>query len=171
MPTTFDATGDLNDGITRTVGTPNDGPEVVEWSQGHGGLTTQITFDFGSAFDLTEVKLGSFVHLVYSAGSPTDVDISFSADGVTYSTPTLFNTGFSYVDGHQDSTIPLSSTGSQFVRLDFDGSFTGGNKWGLDEVTFQGTPTIENVPEPASIAIWSVLALCLAGYGYRRRRQ
>ncbi len=27
-----------------------------------------------------------------------------------------------------------------------------------------------NVPEPASIAIWSFLGLCLAGYGYRRRR-
>ncbi len=27
------------------------------------------------------------------------------------------------------------------------------------------------VPEPASIAIWSILGLCLAGYGYRRRRR
>ncbi len=26
------------------------------------------------------------------------------------------------------------------------------------------------VPEPASIAIWSFLGICLAGYGYRRRR-
>ncbi len=30
-------------------------------------------------------------------------------------------------------------------------------------------PTNE-VPEPASIAIWSILGICLAGYGYRRRR-
>ncbi len=29
----------------------------------------------------------------------------------------------------------------------------------------------ETVPEPASIAIWSLLGLCLAGYGYRRRRR
>ncbi len=28
---------------------------------------------------------------------------------------------------------------------------------------------VETVPEPASIAIWSILGLCLAGYGYRRR--
>jgi len=27
------------------------------------------------------------------------------------------------------------------------------------------------VPEPASIAIWSLLGLCLAGYGYRRRNK
>ena len=27
------------------------------------------------------------------------------------------------------------------------------------------------VPEPASIAIWSLLGLCLAGYGYRRHRR
>jgi hypothetical protein len=27
------------------------------------------------------------------------------------------------------------------------------------------------VPEPSSIAIWSLLGICLAGYGYRRRRR
>ncbi len=29
----------------------------------------------------------------------------------------------------------------------------------------------QTVPEPASIAIWSLLGLCLAGYGYRRQRR
>ncbi len=33
------------------------------------------------------------------------------------------------------------------------------------------TAAAETVPEPASIAIWSLLGLCLAGYGYRRRRR
>ena len=28
-----------------------------------------------------------------------------------------------------------------------------------------------SVPEPASIAIWSILGLCLAGYCFRRRRK
>ncbi len=30
---------------------------------------------------------------------------------------------------------------------------------------------IQNVPEPASIAIWSILGICLVGYGYQRRKQ
>ncbi len=34
-----------------------------------------------------------------------------------------------------------------------------------------GGPGGPAVPEPASITIWSLLGLCLAGYGYRRRKQ
>ncbi len=45
----------------------------------------------------------------------------------------------------------------------------GGDRVGLGEVAFAVTEA-PPVPEPASIAIWSILGLCLAGYGYRRRR-
>jgi hypothetical protein len=38
-------------------------------------------------------------------------------------------------------------------------------------LSFAGTGIVPNVPEPASIAIWSFLGICLAGYGYRRRRR
>ncbi len=37
-------------------------------------------------------------------------------------------------------------------------------------LTKESTLVAPAVPEPASIAIWSLLGLCLAGYGYRRRR-
>ncbi len=37
-------------------------------------------------------------------------------------------------------------------------------------VILDGVAPAAAVPEPASIAIWSLLGLCLAGYGYRRRR-
>ncbi len=37
-----------------------------------------------------------------------------------------------------------------------------------DDLTVQ---EVAAVPEPASIAIWSILGLCLAGYGYRRRNK
>jgi hypothetical protein len=46
----------------------------------------------------------------------------------------------------------------------------------LNEIRLVGSvPAIpepgNEVPEPASIAIWTVIGLCLAGYGYRRRRR
>ncbi len=57
----------------------------------------------------------------------------------------------------------------KIINLDNHGS---SNRVGLAEIQFGGgDPVIDLlVPEPASIAIWSILGLCLAGYGYRRRR-
>ncbi len=53
---------------------------------------------------------------------------------------------------------------------------TYGGGWGfgmVDDVVLTNIadPASAVVPEPASIAIWSILGICLAGYGYRRRRQ
>ncbi len=39
-----------------------------------------------------------------------------------------------------------------------------------DVTPFTVTPPDNVVPEPASIAIWTILGLCLVGYGYRRRK-
>ncbi len=38
------------------------------------------------------------------------------------------------------------------------------------DINDQGILRLIQVPEPASIAIWSLLGLCLAGYAFRRRR-
>ncbi len=45
---------------------------------------------------------------------------------------------------------------------------------GYEDVADEGVVRAEGdlvVPEPASIAIWGILGLCLAGYGYLRRRR
>ncbi len=81
--------------------------------------------------------------------------------------------------------------GDSFVLIDYDDTWNDGVFDGLaddsvfefgdnylqidyNDPAFDGsalTLTAVNVPEPASIAIWSILGLCLAGYGYRRRRK
>jgi hypothetical protein len=54
-----------------------------------------------------------------------------------------------------------------------DPSFPSANIYDKHFMGISGvlSPAAEVVPEPASIAIWSFLGICLAGYGYRRRRR
>ncbi len=73
----------------------------------------------------------------------------------------------------QSVTIDSSDVNfSDTAKLRWSKQGTGqGNRVWLDDIVITGiAPASEVVPEPASIAIWSVLGLCLAGYGYRRRR-
>ncbi len=82
--------------------------------------------------------------------------------------------GGTFPDATAPGTNGLATTGgggggdyneSGFPNV--NGSGTGGS--GIVILSF--TAAAEVVPEPASIAIWSFLGLCLAGYGYRRRRR
>ncbi len=66
--------------------------------------------------------------------------------------------------------------GGEYFDFGINGPGIGGNVLLGD--TANGSPRIFQldlvevaVPEPASIAIWSILGICLAGYGYRRRRR
>jgi hypothetical protein len=70
---------------------------------------------------------------------------SFSLPG-TFSTYGLFTTGY-------ELPTPLWTAAS-----------------GTGSIVFEAVAEAV-VPEPASIAIWSFLGICLAGYGYRRRRR
>ncbi len=73
--------------------------------------------------------------------------------------------------GGLGTLISYSFTAGDTV-LDADLSKTAGsdNIWWLG-YSLQEQPASTTVPEPASIAIWAFLGLCLAGYGYRRRKQ
>ncbi len=61
-----------------------------------------------------------------------------------------------------DTLLAGGWQGSIAVESDVTSVFDG---------SFSLRPIAPAVPEPASIAIWSILGICLAGYGYRRRRQ
>lgn len=96
-PTGFDSTGDLNDGVVGSevfdvipTGVPSSTLILFGGHATLGGFNvpTQITFDFGSAIDLTEVKIGSYVYPQHQDAGPEDVSISFSADNSTYTAPT-----------------------------------------------------------------------------------
>ncbi len=61
------------------------------------------------------------------------------------------------------------TTGNAGEEIDLRVSSSGDRGLYFDNVSLT-LPAAAAVPEPASIAIWSLLGLCLAGYGYRRRR-
>ncbi len=66
-------------------------------------------------------------------------------------------------------TIPFSTDGT--ALFEFLGG-TASQHFSLNGFQLFQLPIEEQVvPEPASIAIWSLLGLCLAGYGYRRRNR
>lgn len=65
-------------------------------------------------------------------------------------------------------SLILSDDENFFLEILAEGSNSTGNNTGLDGITLNGTvEQIEQVvPEPASIAIWSLLGLALCGFGY-----
>ena len=88
----------------------------------------------------------------------------------------LFNNGNGGTDTRNFSAADLTLAGvdlTENYQLDFFETDQGG--WGWGQMNFvniaSGAPVVAPVPEPASIAIWSLLGLCLAGYGYRRHRR
>ncbi len=113
----------------------------------------ELVNSIGVGFDSPENRdLPVFATLFYDGGSE---QIDFAGDFLNYGRYDL---------GHTVET--------NFLRLEFpDGNVAnwfdhGDTNWGLTEFQAFHVP----VPEPHSIAIWSILGLFLAGYGYRRRR-
>ncbi len=91
-----------------------------------------------------------------------------------------------YIPGHDGGNgvgnpVTLDSEGDgNFLAVEADGSgkISGfmanqGGEARLTGIQFEEfiAPVAPAVPEPASIAIWSLMGLCLAGYGYRRGRR
>ncbi len=118
--------------------------------------------------------------------------INFANTSQTEQVIDIQNGGLLVLDGDQTTDVTGWAAGSAadglisgsngIERLDLEAlgtvGMSGDLRWVFsqnDDQTFAwatGAPAGGNeVPEPASIAIWSILGLCLAGYGYRRRRR
>ncbi len=101
----------------------------------------------------------------------------------------LWDSGSLNLDGTvtgSQNNLSFTGTGHEF-SFDIDASTFAGVggavegsalnlRFGGVGVAFADNVTLDlvdvtAVPEPASIAIWTILGLCLAGYGYRRRKQ
>ncbi len=99
----------------------------------------------------------------------------FISSGDAYQTVSVVDaaTGFQELEVMLD----LGATGYDYIGVAIATSSSGlnpynnasGNTAGFDNLRVVGENSDAVVPEPASIAIWSLLGLCLAGYGYRRR--
>ncbi len=160
----------LTDGVIATSW--NTDPNVgFRNDSDNGQPQPRITFDLGGPFSVAAVDIWS----LDAFGNPDEsVSISSSTDGVTFSAPVTVDPIAWNSSGNGDRTVSVDVSAlpdGQFLQVDvFDP-----NQWlMLSELQFDGTAATTGggavVPEPASIAIWSLLGLCLAGYGYRRRR-
>jgi hypothetical protein len=149
------ATGGWNDGTH--VGFRDDSPD-------DGGSQPQVTFDLGSLFDVSLID-------VYSNTDFAALDsvlVSASSDGSTFTTPTAFGLTFSSVSGKlTKATIDVSAfPDATHYRLDFRQD----TQWAfISEVDFFGGPVTTVIPEPCTLAIWSLGLLGLALCGRRRR--
>ncbi len=152
----FNASGNL------VAGTQNDGN-----NNNNKALVGSNVF----SADSTYLLFGEVVN----DGVEDDLRIWINPDDLsdpTAGTPEIdsTNAGSAWVGNNPSYTIrdlhlfANTTAGSQFV---FDEIRVGDTA--ADVLPFTAA-RVDVVPEPASIAIWTMLGLCLAGYGYRRRK-
>jgi hypothetical protein len=84
----------------------------------------QVTFQLAEAYDLTKIQIVYLHSTSQASGSitaPEQVLVSFSTNGVDYSTPLSFTSEFNHAAGDQIRTaiLNLNSNRASSVRLDF----------------------------------------------------
>ncbi len=112
-----------------------------------------------------------------------DSDGAFSGSGAGFFTQDI-NDNF-YTELATDMTQPYTLFGLRDGAIDLIQSTDLGLTWNTTPLLYGDFTDIDTnfgvsnalyasgvlpVPEPHSIAIWSILGVCLAGYGYRRRQ-
>ncbi len=98
---------------------------------------------------------------VYAMGDDTN-------DGSEYSL--VFDSSTVGYSGAVNGTESLravfdSAVSARYVKMTFTNSGTA-----IDEIQINQLPATAPVPEPTSLAIWSLISLAGAGWGFRRRR-
>lgn len=145
----------------------------LDWT-GTGGDVDLNLYVFG--WDADDPRIDSQNGNVNS-GDEFDIEGATRLDGQTGDNPlTLIADGVAQIagltegDGPETLEIPIDfgATGFDFVGV----SFYGENQDGafiVDNVQFGSAIAV--VPEPTSIAIWSLIGFGLAGFGFRRYRR
>ncbi len=179
-------TGETVANALATVHERSGSAHAESWTRGTGSGNPVFSFDLGS-----DMLIDSILLWQYGNGSPgnstRDFELIFheDAEGDVFSFASDAGTEASEFTGTMDAALPGTTANNvaqqfnfapetaRYVGLRIANNYLGlespgGDRYGLGEVRF--TEAAAPVPEPASIAIWSILGLCLAGYGYRRRR-
>jgi hypothetical protein len=169
-------TGDVTDEAYYPDGAaPAAGPnELLGWGR-PVTVPTDITIDLGEVRAITGVTVGSHTWSAFANGSPDDVTLSFSNDGVIFGSPIAQSFFTPPNNGHNDLVVNVPGTQARYVKLSFDGgallSGNTPNKWIIDEVTVHGSAiAVGDVPEPATLALSALALAGLGGYVRRRRR-
>jgi len=167
-------TGELTNGVVQSGAPGGAGQEVVGWDP--LSESTEIIFDLGSEFLVSEVTIGTHTWNSSDNGAPDSAVVSFSTTG-TAGGDFGSNVSASFlrtdvpIDGHHNlPSISIPNTNARYVKVAFDGGgVLGGanhppNKWMLDEITIMGV-----VPEPSTLGLAAVGLLGLLACARRKR--
>ncbi len=169
-----------NDGYNGVWGDPtsyiNDG--VWAWNGSNGFHSDGANDTTRLWVTWTEDYLIDEVELWHSEAGPTYVASDYLIQALNPGgTPTVDGdwTTLEDVTGNTDENpsytfAPVTTAGVRLLVTEAGTAPDGLLRFEELLVFGELAPEITAVPEPASIAIWSILGLCLAGYGYRRRR-
>ncbi len=112
-----------------------------------------------------EVRIDS---LTIDRTSGAAIIFQFQEAGDTVGPSVTLNSGNSLDDALLASPVIIGPGDTKTFTINVN-SGNLDSRHNLDAFTLNGKVTA--IPEPHSIAIWSILGICLAGYGYRRRRR
>ncbi len=148
--------GNLSDGAISafTNGGPNTAHLAI-WSGSLGVVApaTDVIFDLGGPFIITDFVIGTTVAAVSNNNPPDDVTISYSTTGTApadFSSAKFYDMEAMYgplTDGHHDMPLGGSGIAARYVKFAFDGGSMrepGGEdpdeKYMFDEITINGFP-------------------------------
>ncbi len=143
----YNAAGNGGDSATwNFLNLPNGTYDVaVSYATPHSNRATNSPYSIngGTPFTVNQETV--------AAGTPTLNDGSADIPFDLLTTTALVDSG--------TLSVVLTDNANEFVIAD------------AVAIRLNQAATTETVPEPVSIATWSILGICLAGYGYRRRRR
>jgi hypothetical protein len=163
--TVTNAGGPGNTWVTEATGFPNYFNGV--------NPNPQFEIDLGGLFNLTDMIVWGYGG---NANESSDFTLEFSDDGgATFYDSVNLQTG-AFLDTHSAALTLGDDFLADFVRLTITDNvqgrnltgLAGGDRAGLGEIRFLAAPIPQAVPEPSSIAVWSLVATGLF-LGYRRK--
>ena len=133
-------------------------------------LAPEITFDLGAITNVGEMHVYNYNEFLTGRGVD-EAEVLVSNDNFVGDVRSLGLFNFTEATGLAElapDIFDLGGVEAQYVRFDINSSHGGDNNFvGLNEVQFFQAV----IPEPASVAIWSLIGLGLAGFGYFRMRR
>ncbi|HET8871451.1 MAG TPA: discoidin domain-containing protein [Aquabacterium sp.] len=132
-----------------------------------GVPTGTLTFDLGSAFDLSSTSIWN-----YGPGccgddrSVKDLTISLSTDGIHYADVGTFTLSMPTTNPFGAESIGLGDSAARYVRFSLLSNYGDTSYTGLSEVKFYGVPA---VPEADAMA-YAAVGAAVVGLALRRRR-
>ncbi|QDV83182.1 discoidin domain-containing protein [Planctomycetes bacterium TBK1r] len=145
-------------------------PTTVYWSQQTGASGVSFTIDYGELFNLDD--------LLISVDNNDSYKIDYSANGVDFLSLTEIQIGDGDVGFGMDTMSTDSSSGEYVANIDFAPvnarhiriyASGGDGRYSIGELQAFGTTlgSVNAVPEPSSLALFSLVGLCAV---VRRRR-